>query len=212
LKEEFSGITLIKSERNAGMGAGNNIGATTAKGEYLLILNPDTELHKDALKTMFDYLKANVQTGLVGPKLIYPDGERQVSCYRYPNILLPFLRRTILGRFNKKYLDSYLMNNANLDEIQRVDWLMGSCFLLKKELFDQLGGFDERFFMYFEDTDLCKRINDIGLEVRYLPTATVIHHHGRASAKHHWLWSVLANKMARVHLISYLKYFNKWGL
>ncbi len=124
---------------------------------------------------------------------------------------MPLFRRTFLGRLNRTYLNNYLMKNTNLDEEQNADWLMGSCLLLSRELFVKLNGFDERFFMYFEDTDLCKRINNLNLNVTYLPTATVIHHHGRASAKHHWLLSLLTNKMARIHLISYLKYFVKWG-
>lgn len=211
-KELFPKIKLIKSEKNFGMGSGNNLAFTEATGEYLLILNPDTELHTDAIATMLAYLKTNGNVGMVGPKLIYPDGEEQLSCYRFPNLLLPLLRRTFLGRLNKKYLDSYLMKNANLDEIQKVDWLMGSCLLLPAALFKKLGGFDERFFMYFEDTDLCKRIHAANLDVVYLPSATVIHHHGRASAKQHWIRSIFTNRMARVHLTSYIKYFLKWGI
>lgn len=212
LSPEFPSVKFICSPANLGMGAGNNLGADAASGDYLLILNPDTELHSNAIKVMLDYLKANPQAGIIGPKLIYPDGERQTSCYRFPNLLLPFFRRTFLGRLMPKYLDSYLMANADFDEVQKVEgWIMGSCLMLPTALFRKLGGFDERFFMYFEDTDLCQRISRSGLEVVYQPNATVIHHHGRASAKNHWLWSILTNRMARVHLASYLKYFLKWG-
>lgn len=212
LKQAFPEVKVIKSPRNLGMGAGNNLAAAEARGEYLLILNPDTELHTEAATTMLEYLKNHPSAGIVGPKLMYPDGERQVSFYRFPNLLLPFIRRTFLGRLFPKFLASYLMSDLDLDQSQKVDWMMGSCLMLKTELFRRLNGFDERFFMYFEDTDLCKRISQLKLEAVYLPTATVIHHHGRASAKHHWLWSILTNRMARIHLLSYLKYFHKWGL
>lgn len=208
----FPQIKIIRLPKNLGMGAGNNRAAKEANGDYLLILNPDTELHTNAIATMLEYLTSNAEAGIIGPKLIYPDGERQISCYRFPNLFMPLFRRTFLGKLLPKYLDNYLMTNASLDEIQNVDWLMGSCLMLSMKLFRELKGFDERFFMYFEDTDLCKRISRLKLNVVYLPTATVIHHHGRASAKNHWLWSILSNRMARIHLMSYLKYFQKWGI
>lgn len=210
LKTEFPEIRLIKQE-NLGMGAGNNRGAKEATGEYLLILNPDTEIMPGSIKSMIDCHKSDPSAGLVGPKLLYPDGERQISCYRFPDIFLPFFRRTFLGKFRQSYLDYYLFKNVDLDKTQEVDWVMGSCLLLKKSLYDELGGFDERFFMYFEDTDLCKRINRKGLKIIYHPDSAIIHHHGRASAKNHWFVSLLTNKMARVHVYSYLKYFAKWG-
>lgn len=211
LNNEFNDLKVIKSAKNLGMGAGNNLAIKEAIGDYILILNPDTELHVDAISIMHEYLASNADCGLVGPKLIYPDGERQVSCYRFPNIFLPILRRTMIGKLFPGYLRQYLLGDIDLEKAQGVDWLMGSCLMLSRDLFNQLGGFDERFFMYFEDTDLCKKIHNQRLGVTYLPSATVIHHHGRASAKHYWLTSLFINKMARVHVYSYLKYFLKWG-
>lgn len=212
LARDFPKIKIIRNKTNLGMGAGNNLGAKEASGKYLLILNPDTELHNEALVKMFNYLENNSQTaGLVGPKLIYPDGQRQISCYRYPNIMMPLFRRTIIGKLKPQYLDYYLMKDFDLNQPQEVDWLMGSCLMLTKDLFERLKGFDQRFFMYFEDTDLCRRITSSGLKVIYLPEALVIHYHGRASAKKHWLWALISNHMARIHLKSYLKYFYKWG-
>lgn len=212
LSLDFPGVKFISSPVNLGMGAGNNLGARSAAGDFLLILNPDTELHNNAIKVMLDHLKSDAQSGIIGPKLIYPDGERQTSCYQFPNLLMPFFRRTFLGRLMPRYLHSYLMTDSDFDEVQKVEgWIMGSCLMLRADLFRKLGGFDERFFMYFEDTDLCKRISRSGLDVIYQPNAVVIHHHGRASAKNHWLWSILTNRMARIHLASYLNYFFKWG-
>jgi GT2 family glycosyltransferase len=212
LKSEFPAIRLIKNHLNLGMGAGNNVGARQALGEFLLVLNPDTELEPQAIKTMLRYAREHEEAGVIGPKLLYPDGERQISCYHFPSVFTPVMRRTFVGRFFKSKLNDYLMKSYDLDKIIQVDWLMGSCLLIKKSLFMSVGQFDERFFMYYEDTDLCRRISEAHKKNIYFPLATVIHHHGRASAKSHWLTSIFANKMAQIHLTSHLKYFIKWGI
>ncbi|NTU99124.1 glycosyltransferase family 2 protein [Candidatus Falkowbacteria bacterium] len=203
-------LDFVGNDKNLGMGAGNNVGLRRARGEYVLVLNPDTELKPGSIKTMIRYLKSDESVGLVGPKLLYPDGQEQDSCFRYPNIFLPLLRRTFLGYFAKDYLDSYLMKNLDMSKPQSVEWIMGSCLMIRKSVLDQVGFFDERFFMYLEDTDLCRRINNAGFKVVYLPTAEAIHHHGRASAKHHWLVAPFINKLSRIHLASLVKYMAKW--
>jgi len=209
-KSVINDLIYIQNNENVGMGAGNNVGIRRSQGDYVLILNPDTQVEAGAIKTMLNYLQKNQDTGLVGPELIYPDGAPQDSCYRYPNLILPLVRRTFLGGFAKDYLDYYLMKNLDLTKPQAVDWIMGSCLLIRKEVLNKVGLFDERFFMYFEDTDLCRRINNSGFKVVYLPTARVVHFHGRASAKKHWLVAIFANKMSRIHLYSLLKYSIKW--
>lgn len=206
----IDGLVFIKNPANIGMGAGNNVGIRRSTGEFVLVLNPDTEVKPDAIRTMVAYLRDNPGVGLVGPELIYPDGTPQDSCYRYPNLVLPLVRRTFLGGFAKDYLDYYLMKNLDLTKPQAVDWIMGSCLLMRRSVLDQVGLFDERFFMYLEDTDLCRRINNAGYKVVYLPSARVVHHHGRASAKKHWFVALFANKMSRVHLYSLIKYSIKW--
>jgi GT2 family glycosyltransferase len=209
-KQAIDDLVFIKNGSNLGMGAGNNVGIRKSSGQFVLVLNPDTEVDPGAIMTMLGYLHDHPEAGLVGPELVYPDGTPQDSCYRYPNLILPLVRRTFLGGLAKGYLDYYLMKNLDLTKPQAVDWIMGSCLLIRREVLDKVGLFDERFFMYFEDTDLCRRINNAGYEVVYLPSARVIHHHGRASAKKHWLVALFANKMSRVHLCSLLKYSIKW--
>jgi len=212
LTRDFPQIKLIKNQANLGMGAGNNIGVKEASGKYLLILNPDTELKPNTLDLLLRYAKEHPEVGVIGPKIMYPDGERQISCYRFPDFFMPLYRRTFFGQINKSYLKNYLMQNFDLDQTTQADWLMGSCLLIPAEIFRAVGGFDERFFMYFEDTDLCRKIWAINKKIIYFPFAEIIHHHGRASAKSHWLVSIFKNKMARIHVISHLKYFLKWGI
>ncbi|KKQ61344.1 MAG: Glycosyl transferase family 2 [Parcubacteria group bacterium GW2011_GWE2_38_18] len=203
-------VIFIQSGKNLGMGAGNNIGIKKATGKNILVLNPDTEVTATSIKTMMNYLDANPDVGLVGPKLLRSDKTVQESCYRFPKIFIPIIRRTFLSKFATNYVDDYLMRNIDLSRPQAVDWIQGSCLLIKKEVIDKVGMFDERFFMYLEDTDLCKRISLAGWKVVYLPTAEVFHHHERASAKKHWFLAPFLNKLSRIHIISWGKYFIKW--
>ena len=200
---------FISSPKNIGMGGGNNLGIKEAQGEFILILNPDTVLSKDAIKILFNYLKANPSVGIVGPKLLNPDGSLQYSCSRFPKIYTPLIRRTFLGKIFKKYEDLFLMKDFSHAIIEEVDWLMGSCLLIRREGFS---GFDERFFMYFEDIDVCRRAHKANMKVVYNPEAVVIHCHARASAQMPWYRSIFESKIAREHIKSWFKYFLKWGI
>lgn len=210
IKEKFSDVILIKSEKNLGMGGGNNSGIKKAKGDYALILNPDIFVNRGAIKKLYDYIKKDKSIGLLAPKLLNPDGSLQYSCFRDFNFFTPVLRRTFLGKIFTSSVDKFLMKDFGHDEIKEVDWVMGSCFIIKKELMDELGGFDERFFMYFEDTDLCRRVHQTGCKVVYNPEAVVIHDHARASADNPWYFFMF-NKMSRAHIASWIKYFWKWN-
>lgn len=210
-------VKLIVSRKNLGMGGGNNLGIGQAQGEYILILNPDTVVNASAILILWNYLKANPAVGLIGPKLLYPDASLQYSCSRFPVFFMPILRRTFLGDYFKEIRDSFTMNNFDHNSIRTVGWLMGSCFMFKRQLQLPEGGvfeprFDERYFMYFEDTDLCREIWTKGLSVVYNPEAIIIHDHARESAKYPWYLAIFKDGLAWIHIISWLKYFYKWGL
>ena len=209
-------IKLILSKRNLGMGGGNNLGVKAASGEYILILNPDTVLKESAIKILLEYIRNNKDVGLVGPKLLYPDGSLQLSCARFPTFFVPILRRTFLGDYFKKTRDHFMMTDFSHDEIREVGWLMGSCLLFKRETsisetekFYPM--FDERYFMYFEDIDLARTFVSRNKKVVYNPSAVVIHNHSRESAKHPWYIALLKDKLTWIHIISWFKYFIKWG-
>ena len=203
-------VKIIKSEKNLGMGGGNNLGIKEAAGKYVLILNPDTMPKPDAIRKMYNYLEANEKVGIAGPKLLYPDGQLQYSCFRGWKFLTPLFRRTFLGRIAKKHLDNFLMRDFDHNSAREVDWLMGSCLMIRESILDKIGFFDERFFMYFEDTDLCRRVRQAGQQVIYFPEAIVIHDHVRASAKKPWYLAPFLNKLSRTHIASWIKYFLKW--
>ena len=201
----------IYNKKNSGMGAGNNIGIKKAKGKYIMILNHDTRLETEAAKNMYDFIKKKKKVGLVAPELVYPDFEHQDSCFRFPTFWLPFYRRTFMGKLFKSQLDAFLLKKTDKHMPIETDWVMGSCLLIRKSALEKVGnGFDERFWMYFEDIDLCRQLWQAGYKVIYFSSARVIHDHGRGSAQKPWFIAPLTNRLARAHIISWLKYFWKW--
>jgi GT2 family glycosyltransferase len=217
LERDFPEIKLIKSAKNRGMGGGNNLGLEKTDGEYVLVLNPDTFITPGAITTLLNYLRVHPEAGLVGPKLLYPDRSLQYSCLRFPKFCTPLLRRTFLGEYFPKLRESFRMAEFDHQTIREVDWLIGSCLLFRRQLRLASGEFfiprfDERYFMYFEDTDLCRQFWTNGFKVVYNPEAVVIHDHARDSAKHPWYLAIFLDRLSRVHIISWLKYFLKWGL
>jgi N-acetylglucosaminyl-diphospho-decaprenol L-rhamnosyltransferase len=202
-------LKIIKSEKNLGMGGGNNLGAKNSSGEFILILNPDTDVRGDAILKLHQYLKENKKAGIVGPKLLNPDGSLQYSCLRFPKIYTPILRRTFFGNLASRQLDDFLMKDYDHAEAREVDWLMGSCFLIRREILAKDGYiFAEKYFMYFEDTDLCRRVKEKhNYQVVYHPLAVVIHEHNRQSAEKPWYIAPFTDKLTREHLKSWFRYF-----
>jgi len=210
-------VKIIFSKINLGMGGGNNLGIRHANGKLILILNPDTIVKKGALKLLYNFISSREDIGILGPKILNIDLSRQNSCFRFPNIFMPFLRRTFLAKLFSKKLNQYLLKDKNLDKITEVDWLMGSCLLFRRKDVEKLKVkkgeyFDERFFMYFEDIDLCRRFKEAGFKIIYNPDAEIIHDHTRASYDGKWYLAFFHNKLAREHIKSYFKYFFKWKI
>lgn len=206
-------VKFIQSEKNIGMGAGNNLGIKRAQGKYVAIMNPDTIAFRDTFKKLYNYLETNKGTGMVGPKQYNPDKTIQDSCFRWFSLLTPIYRRTPLGKtaFGKRDIYRVMMEDFDKSSIKEVDWLMGSFLFCRAEALKQVGYFDERFFLYFEDTDLCRHFWQKKWKVVYDPEAEIIHNHGRQSAKTPW-YKPLGNQASRHHIISWFKYLWKWGI
>lgn len=212
LQREFPFVRYFPRDYNAGFGASMNVGIKEAKGKYVLVFNPDIIVSAGALETLFSYLENHPGVGMVGPRLLNADGTLQYSCYRAPQPLVPILRRTPLGNlpFGQRLIDQFLMKDVSHDQTMEVDWIMGSAMFIRKSVLDEIGGFDERFFMYFEDTDLCRRTWEKGLKVIYHPAASMVHYHRRASADGGFLGQLL-NPLTRRHIESAVKYFLKYA-
>lgn len=211
MKEFFPEIKLIVSPVNHGCAAGNNLGLKVAEARYIMILNPDIAVFEGAIDKMVDFLEKNPKVGLVGPRLISPDGSRQVSCFRFPSFLIPIYRRIPLGKlpYVKQSLRHYLMLDANTERNLSVDWILGACMLARKEAVDRVGLMDERFFMYFEDVDWCRRFWQAGYQVFYIYEAEMVHYHQRLSAENPGLKGIFSQP-TRIHINSWVKYLAKY--
>ncbi|PIR92904.1 hypothetical protein COT99_03605 [Candidatus Falkowbacteria bacterium CG10_big_fil_rev_8_21_14_0_10_43_10] len=211
LKENFSGIKFIQSGKNFGFGGGNNLGIENARGKYLALLNPDIMLLDDSFLKIFNFMESNPGVGIAGPKLVNPDGSPQYTRCRFPELLIPIYRRTPLQNLKKVQgkLDNYLTKDQNYNAISRADWVYGACLFIRKEALNKCGLFDQRFFLGFEDTDLCRRMWNSGYEVWYYPEAALVHYPHRFSGDRNWIFGLFDSKI-RIHIQSWIKYFWKY--
>ena len=210
IHEEFPSVRVIASSRNGGMGAGNNIGIKAALGKYVLVLNPDIFVLPESIDKLYGYLERHRGVALVAPRLLNPDRSLQYTCYRWHSFLMPLYRRTRLGQWPriKSRVDHFLMKDFDHELTREVPWCQGSCFAARREVLDQIGHFDEKFFMYFEDTDLCRRIWATGHKVVYHGEAVMIHVHMKASEG--GFSQILTNRLTRAHITSWLRYLWKY--
>lgn len=186
LKEKFPQIKFIELNENLGFAKANNIGFKYVKGEYVLILNPDTVISENVLPTLVQFLKSNPTCGIVTPKLIKRDGTLDVACRRsIPTPWIAFTRISGLSFLfpKSKLFGKYNLTYLNENQITPVGAVSGAFMLMPKQVLEQVGGFDERFFMYGEDLDLCKRVTDLGYKIYYYPEVTALHYRGESTRR-----------------------------
>ena len=184
LKREFTKINLIENKNNPGFGAANNQALKKCGSEYVLILNPDTEVSAGALSAMVNFMKENKKAGAVGAKLLSADKTIQFTCARnFPTLLTEFFwLTTLVRRFpNNRLIGGYLMSYWDHNDRREVNCLSGACIMARLEVLRELDYFDEDYFMYGEDIDLCYRIKKAGWNIWYLPEAEIIHYGGVSS-------------------------------
>lgn len=160
-----------------GLARNNNRGLTEAAGEFLLFSNPDIIFPQGSINRMVGFLVTHPQVDIAGPCLVYPDGTPQYSCRRFPNITEFLCRRTFLRVFLGSSFPArrHLMLDQRIDSPLAVDWVLGACYLVRRSAMERIGAFDEGFFLYGEETDLCYRLWRSGGEVYYLPEVKVTH-------------------------------------
>ncbi len=183
VREEFPRVRLIASAQNLGYAGGNNAGAAQAEGRFIFLLNPDTVVRPDALAGLVDYMDAHPQVGSLGPQLLWPDGAVQSSRRRFPTVGSLFWESTLLGQWfpHNRHRQRYHLLDRPPDRPQAVDWVVGAALLIRRTAWQQVGPLDEDYFMYFEETDWCKRSAAAGWETHYLPAAQVVHYEGKSS-------------------------------
>ena len=183
VRQEFPWVRLIASEKNLGYAGGNNRGIDTARGRFFFLLNPDTVVHPDILHQLVDFMDRHPQSGAVGPQLLWPDGSIQSSRRRFPTLGSLFWESTLLGQWfpNNRYIRDYHCAGQTPDQPQLVDWVVGAAIFIRRDAWQQVGPIDEDYFMYFEETDWCRRAAEIGWLTYYLPGARLIHFEGKSS-------------------------------
>jgi GT2 family glycosyltransferase len=182
--ENFPLVRVLRLERNLGFGAANNLAARSLPGQALLLLNPDAVLVADAAAVMLRALADNPRRGAISPRIDRPDGTLDAACRRsFPTPLTALWRLGGLSRLRPEssHFGAYNLTHLPVDQATEVDSGSGACLLIRREVWDQLGGFDQRFFMYGEDLDLCWRMRELGFTVWYEPSARVVHRKGQSS-------------------------------
>jgi N-acetylglucosaminyl-diphospho-decaprenol L-rhamnosyltransferase len=183
VREQYPWVKLIASQENLGFAAGNNLGAKQATGRYLLLLNPDAMPEPGALKRGIELMDQHPEAGLAGGELRGADGSRQPSARMFPSLrdelfvisglAAKFPQSPLFGRLDRRWADPEIP--------AQVDWIPGAFVFIPKRLWTDLGGFDERFFMYYEEVDLCRRIQQAGASIRYWPELKAMHIGGESA-------------------------------
>ncbi len=170
-------LRIIKNEENLGFAKANNVGIKSAHGRYVLLLNSDTKVKKNSVDNLYNFASTKSFAGVVGPKLLNGDGSVQSSIYHFPTAVRA-IREFWLGE--RGAYEKYKLEG---DEPVAVDALVMAAFLLTPRVISEVGLLDERYFMYFEDLDYCRKVKSMGLKVYYLPNSEIVHLHGRSGGK-----------------------------
>ncbi len=185
VQSEFPTVTLVAHPTNLGFCAGNNRAIPATNGRYVLFLNSDTVVVDDALDRMISFMDDNPDIAILGPKLLNLDGSLQYSCRRFPDLGAGFFRNTPLGRLfpKNRFTQDYLMSDWDHASTLDVDWVSGAALMIRRDMLEKTGGFDEEFYMYCEDVDICYRAHQMGSRVTYFPEAVIYHIIGRSTTK-----------------------------
>ncbi len=186
LVKTFPNIIYIKAESNKGFGVGNNLGAANAKGKYFFFLNPDTRIKSNCIDILVSFTQSNKKIGIVAPLLLDPKG------IAYPiqgaRVLTPlraiFSLSFLYKLFPRNIIASeYFLSAWDKKTIKEIDVVPGTAFLIRKNVFEKIGKFDERFFLFFEEHDICLRVQKLGYKIFTNPHAKIIHLWGRSTKK-----------------------------
>lgn len=184
VKKEYPWVKVIETHENKGYGVGNNIGMKQAKYPYILLLNTDAYVKENTLADSLEYMQSHPNIDVLGPKLLFKDQSFQPNAGFLPN---PFATSVwLLGLeaipgMKSVFPSVHKRNRSFYKSAQQVDWVMGAYFLLKQEVYEKTGGFDEKIFMYMEEVEWCMRIKEAGFKVGYTPTISLVHVGGASS-------------------------------
>lgn len=210
LEEHLRGLeyeikVIDNSKQNLGFARGVNKGLRETTGEYRLVLNPDALVTEGAVQKMIAYMDRHEDIGILGPRLLYFNGEHQQSYHRFYRPLTILARRTFLGRLKifRRINDDFMMTDTDPNKIQTPDWILGAAMLIRSNAIKTVGLMDERYFLYFEDVDWCRRFWHNGYKIVYYPESVFYHYYPRLSSSF--------NRTVLWHIASAVKFFSKWS-
>jgi GT2 family glycosyltransferase len=207
LREKYPFVELIANDTNVGFGRANNQALARMRGRYLLLLNTDAFVATDTLAKTFEFMEHNPCCGVLGVKLVGEDGALQPCCRFFPTPWNVFL---VAHGLEKLFPKTQLIDDVSWDHqsVRQCDWVPGCFYLVRKMVLDQLGLFDPRFFLYYEEVDHCRRVREAGWDVTYYPYTEVVHVGGE-SAKSDARLSSVGRQISHLQVESELLYFRK---
>lgn len=208
-RESFPGAKVIENKEPLGFSANHNMALKGAHGRFVAILNDDVKLHAGCLKSLVDFLEHHPDAGVVGPRTLNADGTVQESCFRLPTLAVLF--------YDAFFLSSIFPGNVAIggykkwahDAVREVGHVVGACMVMPRDVFESVGMFDENFFLYYEEADLCKRVRDAGRKIYFVPDAAITHRGGAS------IMRLGAEQVARFHgslCMYYAKHFGRLSL
>ncbi len=205
LRENYPQVKIIVNDKPKGFGENNNIGVFASCAEYVAIINPDVVVQSGSIDRLYEYAESNKHVGVIVPQLLNPDRSVQYAVRGFISPKMLFWRLMTKGddKADNSVVNRYLCKDMDYDVAQPINWSIGAALFMHRDIYSSLVGFDQDYFLYMEDEDLCLRAWKKGLPVVYLPESKMIHNHLRASAK--------LGKRAFMHLKSMLTFFRKHG-
>ena len=192
MRVDFPSVALIVLQKNIGFGAASNRGIERCSSEQILLLNADTRMKSGSLQALREYLEDQPEAAILGPRLLNPDGTLQTSCFHFPTPLHIFLYVSGLYRWIPRLpiLKQRTLQKITNESARPVPWVLGAALAFRRETFEQSGGFDESFFMYFEEVDLCYRLFLQGKQIHFVPAAEIFHVGGGSTIQNR-AWSYI---------------------
>ncbi|OGU55585.1 MAG: hypothetical protein A2V66_15620 [Ignavibacteria bacterium RBG_13_36_8] len=201
IQKEYPNVILLKNPKNVGYAKGNNIAIQKSSSDFILLLNPDTIVLNNSIQKMIDFINTNKSIGILGCRVIKPNGDLQWdSCGTYLTPLMFFIKESGLEKMipSNRVLGSRLLTHWRRNSTRDVDWVSGACMLIRREVVESIGLLDDRFFSYMEDVDYCHRAHKKRWGIRFLHTAEIIHDSGASWKQRsdiHLLTSLISDKL-----------------
>lgn len=169
IRKNFPGVYLIENNKNEGFAKANNQGIKISKGKYILLLNSDTLVEKDAIKEMINFMESRKEVGVVGPQLLNSDRSKQASAGRFPDLFTVFIMLFFEHWQQNRFV------RTSFDTLTQTDWIMGAALMIRKNILEKTGLLDEKIFMYYDEVEWCYRIKKAGYKIYFYPKPEIIH-------------------------------------